>query len=236
MNKLKTASWNVINQDVVLKTVDLKMLVSNRINVPVELEPYFDSFEERLVEKELIFLYGNREFLVTYEYSYDQSVLSFKQDFRILLRENCHNYFELLTNDKKIDKSLCPKIRLKKVGNSIYEMQLIDMELLNDSKDYYSDEVLILEESQLYKSMKQYNLSKKRVKSILEYHGLDCSLCGFSFVKTYGAMAINCISIYPNLDVTNGNINKRYIPICSNCKTALNNSKVSLDSLRARLN
>ncbi len=88
-----------------------------------------------------------------------------------------------------------------------------------------------------------YERSAEARTICLNYHGLNCSVCGFNFEKFYGEVGSGFIHVHhlkPLSEIRNGyqlNPIKDLRPVCPNCHAMLHQRKpaYSIDELKAKL-
>ena len=76
----------------------------------------------------------------------------------------------------------------------------------------------------------KYERSAKGREKCIEYHGLDCAVCGFNFEKIYGEIGCGFIHVHhiSQLSTTGEYIldpEKDLIPICANCHAMIHKRK-----------
>lgn len=136
-------------------------------------------------------------------------------------------------------------------GKALEVMDTVPVTILWGFEEYLED-VTYLGEDEFSENQSLYEGSYKTVKvnlyernkvardKCLEYHGYNCSICGFDFYKTYGEIGKNFIHIHHIIPLYK--INKEYIvdpikdliPICPNCHSIIHRRKpeLSIDELK----
>jgi hypothetical protein len=114
--------------------------------------------------------------------------------------------------------------------------------------EYYPDEIT---EPEKYKegatktvSVNVYEQSSAARKSCIEYHGWNCSTCGFNFEHRYGGIGKEFIHVHHLKSLAK--VDDRYEvdpvndlrPVCPNCHAMLHKEKppISIEDLRSLLN
>lgn len=120
-------------------------------------------------------------------------------------------WYDYFYNNKDSLES-APIMRLEKMNHSLYKVEFID--LLKHIKDHKQCNEAVS------KSPCDIDFAN-RIKAI-EYHGLSCSVCGFSFEKVYGRAGKGFIEVHQVLKLENAEDNgidyaNNIFTVCSNC-------------------
>ncbi|MCF6213353.1 MAG: HNH endonuclease [Flavobacteriaceae bacterium] len=116
----------------------------------------------------------------------------------------------------------------------------------NYQTDYFPD--LISEEGEEYEgtkktiSVNKYERSSKARENAIEFHGLNCKVCGINFVNKYGKIGEDFIHIHHLIPIHEIGINYKIdyktdlIPVCPNCHAMLhrkiNGAEPTIDELK----
>lgn len=136
-------------------------------------------------------------------------------------------------------------------GKVLEVKDTVPVTILWGFEDYLQD-VIHLDEDEFFEEHSLYEGSYKTVKvnvyernkeardKCLEYHGYNCSICGFDFYEIYGEVGKNFIHVHHIIPLYK--INTEYkidpindlIPICPNCHAMIHRRKpeLSVDELK----
>lgn len=233
-------SWELLNSEVALKTVDKSVFIYNSTGVPMGIRSFFDDTLRRNENKTIKLVYKNREYLASFQLDNlekPRSKIIWKSDFRDLIKEILPNYYDLFASNQNIDNIDLPRIRFERYEKDTYLIDFIIPDLIASDigSEEFQDNIEIKEGSLEGGVIDYYGKKHERNplnrRKAIEYHGTICKICNFDFEDVYGKRGRNYIEIHHIKPLSTLNseivIDPRYdlIPVCANCHRIIHRDK-----------
>jgi 5-methylcytosine-specific restriction protein A len=239
---IKYNSWELLNNNIALKTVDRSVLIHNSSGVPIGMRDFFNIKLEPGNSETIKFEHYNKTYDVNYQmdrFINPRTKINWRADFRDFIRLKLNKYYKGINENKNNKSTRMPKIRLEKQGEKIYSIQFIIPEEIhkdNLNEEFSEDNTDFVREDnkegrQTYYYSKKYERNYSNRLEAIEYHGTKCMICGFDFERVYGERGIGFIEIHhinplSNLEEeTLINPKKDLIPVCANCHRIIHREK-----------
>lgn len=233
-NSLKSYSWEVISEDVVIKELDKSAFLHHGTGIPKDVRGFFNATDmERGERREIILEYRRNVYHARLEMdkqSSPRSRLLWKADFSEIIRNRFPSVYSYFLHDEDELFSEIPKLRFEKRSNnsdgySVECLSLIDSKVLID--DLESEETewyeLRTEGNLVNYYGRRYERDPVNRKRAIEIHGLSCVACGFNFEAVYGERGKDFIEVHhiKPLSAIKEEIiidpKEDLVPVCSNC-------------------
>lgn len=121
-------SWELVNSDVVLKTLDRSAFLYNSTSVAMGVRSYFDEELGRGETKKIKLIYKGKEYYADFvldNLENPRSSIRWNNDFGDIIKETLPEYYSLFKNEKDRDSILLPKIKFQKEKEDIYLIDFI---------------------------------------------------------------------------------------------------------------
>ena len=228
-------SWNVINENTVIKKCDTSFFEHNGSGVPKQIKWFFAAEELKYGDKRMITLiYSGKEYNVRLE-------LVKNDRCRIIWHSDlAHKFTSFFSPDTEAF------IRFYKQATDTYSVEFLDDTILdNEKEDPYESEVTSQKEGRKKEYyVSTYERKPKNRKKAIEIHGTTCMICGFDFESVYGEAGRNFIEVHhvkPLYEVGEEivvNPETDLVCICANCHRIIHRKKdkvYSVEEVKAML-
>ncbi len=240
-------SWYIASCNIFIKETDKSVFFHNGTGIPANIREFFDISNIKSGDKINVQLYYKNVLYDAHLEADFQPVprtrLMWSSKFSMLLRNELPGWYEYFS---KTDKSIlyAPKIRFEKIEDKIqsYNVEFIDInEIKLDLEIDIDDYQPYAEGSVKMYYHKKYERNLTNRNKAIEYHGLQCIVCGFDFEKHYGIRGKGFIEIHhsrPLSTLENETIidpKTDLVPVCSNCHKMIHRRKdniLSIDELK----
>lgn len=247
-------SWELLSEDILLKTVDKSVFLYNGTGVPMNIRSFFDNSLGRGEQKLIKLVHKDKEYLANFQLDNlenPRSRIIWKADFRDLIKDTLPEYYDLFSTLQDIMGINLPKIRFEKYKKDIYIVDFItpdniykdlDSEETEDNagtKDY--NEENNTEGKVKYYYGKKYERNPENRRKAIEYHGTKCKICNFDFEKVYGKRGRGYIEIHHIKPLSSLESETKIdpktdlIPVCANCHRMIHREKdnvLSIEEMR----
>ncbi len=233
---IEAYSWEVLNADVAIKSIDKSCIEHNGTGIPQEILFFFNA-EQLSKSKNIKLLFRGESISVRLKITNSRLRMFWPKRFSRSLERH-------LPEGRKPDEYGLG-MRLSKLnGNATeFDVQLIEeVRVINDAQDpddrphqgstegrkrtYYGT---------------RYERDPKNRKRALEIHGYVCKACGFDFGNVYGERGLGYIEVHHTKPLGEGSSEiyvdpqKDLIPLCANCHRIVHRFRdqvLSLDELK----
>ncbi|QSX09665.1 HNH endonuclease [Alkalibacter rhizosphaerae] len=195
------------------------------------------NFNER---KDIKLKYKDADYDAHFEFDSKETArtrLFWKSDFKDVLAREFKEYYDVLVNDLDFGDAELPKIRLEKIDQYNFSIELIVPNEIEE--DFDSEEAENnLEYSEIrpegnvkYIYGKKYERDPVNRANAIKYHGTICKICGFDFEEVYGQRGKGYIEIHHIKPLSfigeEVKINPitDLIPVCANCHRMIHRRK-----------
>lgn len=223
---IRAYSWEVLTDRVAIKRMDKSAFLHHGTAIPKEICFFFDltlSAPARSPKARLV-VQG-----ISYAAHFQKALgsryrLFWKSDLSNHIRHNFPGLHRAYLEDGSMAET-APIMRFEKLEKGQY---LIDFflpgEIVKDVRAEDHEEAAARPEGALKEFYgKRYERDPRNRRTAIEYHGLRCKVCGFSFSDFYGARGEGFIEIHHIKPL--GAIKKReavnpitdLLPVCANC-------------------
>lgn len=234
-------SWEVLSEDVLIKTADKSVFLHHGTGVPQDIRKYFGIDNLLKGEKQpVLLIFGNQHFKAEFQLDKQESPrarLFWKNDFVKLLKRQFPNWQEFELEDQAPSDS-APKIRFEVLGQAKIKVDFIDPTIITSDVDDLSENQPTSKDgaARIFYGTKYERDHKNRVKAI-QYHGTTCVICGFSYQNIYGERGLGYIEVHhikplhtlkeemivdPKTDL---------FPVCANCHRMIHRRKTHILSI-----
>ncbi|WP_286145483.1 HNH endonuclease [Bacillus sp. AFS077874] len=252
---LKSFSWEIISEDLAIKTLDKSAFLHHGTGIPRDIRGYFNVQQmEKGERKEIVLEYRENVYLAVIEMenrNTSRTRLFWKSDFSDVIKNRfpkVYMYFKDKEEGSEID---VPKLNFQKVRG---ESNKYIVELLSpiDNKviveDIESEEIewdeLRTDGKIITYYGKRYERDPINRKRAIEIHGLSCLACGFNFEEIYGDRGKDFIEVHhvKPLSTIGEEVSidpmEDLVPVCSNCHRMIHRKKekvLTIEELRVIL-
>ncbi len=238
----KYYSWEIISEDVAVKSCDKSFFDYNGSGLPEEVRPFFGA--EALKEGERIDISLKFRGLFYNAHVIRESPQVGLGRTRIFWETKLGN---LLSENYKAGQSL-PSARFQKIKNGTFDFEFIYIKEIEEEKTNFreSEEFIAGKEGKKkYFYTARYERKPENRAAAIKIHGLRCMACGFDFEEVYGVLGRDFIEVHhikplayldEEVDV---NPKTDLICLCSNCHSMIHrnrNHTLSLEELKSCIN
>jgi len=243
---IKSHSWSLLSDTVVVKELDKSSFLHNGTGVPHQLRPFFGLVEFTPSDsKEVILHHRRKEYHARFEMDKElkRMRLFWRADFADVLKNILPDWFDAFSQDRK-NPFERPILRFKRVphDDTEYELEFIcPADIRLDVEAEISEEEPRSEGALKEFYGKRYERDTRNRAKAIEIHGMVCIICGFDFEEKYGIRGKGFIEIHhtkPLSSMENEQIIKPetdLVPVCSNCHRMIHRRRdevLSVEQLR----
>lgn len=221
----KFYSWEIIDDITAIKNCDKSFFQHKGSGVPKEIRWFFDSEDiQNGEQKPLILKYENNEYNAHIEMESSQlsrTRMFWKSELKKEFDEVLKNY-----RIKSGEENGYPSLEFKKIDDNTYEIEFIELGLLND-ESINPLETIEIENRVEGKRKKiyttKYERSPENREKAIKIHGTRCMVCDFDFEEAYGELGKDFIEVhhtkplYSLEDEVEINPEEDLVCLCSNC-------------------
>lgn len=213
--KSVNTSWEVLTDEIAVKSTDLSSLKYNEIRVTNEVKDYFHLANMAKHERRDIFLHYNDMAYpcVIYLDSYEKGrgKLRWGKKFRSVFSDLVAGYFFEDNQGESV-----PLLRFRKIDHLNYEICLIFVREIIENT--FEVDPRLLSPREAYRLVEENFMW--RIET-MKYHGNQCALCGMDYVEIYGDPGKGRMQIHLREDLEGEEIHPHVatdlMPICANC-------------------
>lgn len=235
----KFYSWNIISDKVAIKNCDKSFFEHRVSGIPKEIRWFFGvesiSRGERI---EIILLYEGKRYKAHIEMNNFGSLRT-----RIIWISDLKKEFDEILikyREQSEKRDEYPSIQFIKVSEGCYEVEFIDLEVLNDT-DTNPLETIETEHGLEGKKVKIYTTKYERDpanrKEAIKLHGTRCMVCDFDFEEVYGELGKDFIEVHHTKPLysleheVEVNPKEDLVCLCSNCHRMIHRNKNKIMSV-----
>lgn len=221
----KFYSWEIINDITAIKNCDKSFFQHRGSGVPKEIRWFFDCENIQNGEQiPLILIYKNNEYN-----SHIEMETSKLSRTRIFWKIDLKKEFDKILKDYRIKSEKedeYPSIKFTKIFGNTYEVEFIELDLLND-ENINPLETIEIENGLEGKRKKiyttKYERSSENRKKAIQIHGTRCMVCDFDFEEVYGELGKDFIEVHHTKPLSSLeqeiviNPKEDLVCLCSNC-------------------
>lgn len=235
----KFYSWEVINAIVAIKKCDKSFFEHRGSGVPKEIRWFFNAENISNGEQiKLTLIYEGKEYGAHIDMESSKNSRT-----RIFWRGDLKKEFDQILikyREQSEKRNEYPSIQFIKVSEGCYEVEFIDLEILNDT-DTNPLETIETEHGLEGKKVKIYTTKYERDpanrKEAIKLHGTRCMVCDFDFEEVYGELGKDFIEVHHTKPLysleheVEVNPKEDLVCLCSNCHRMIHRNKNKIMSV-----
>ena len=226
MYPLEAYSWRILSSDVAIKQMDKSSFLHHGSGVPKDLAFYFDAAATD-PRKDITLLHDGQEFegVIQPDPRQDRVRLFWKKDFDDRIIGYFPEEYHCFKEDKAVEHP--PELRFSRVdGYKVYRVDFIAPGKIEETPTGLPEEKLPAPQFEGAKKVVSTTVRKRSAINrhlAIQYHGLNCVVCGFNFERVYGERGKGFIEVHHLTPLHEAsekqNIDPRtdLLPLCSNC-------------------
>lgn len=254
-------SWTILFENVAIKHMDKSCFLHRGSVIPLEIRKFFGVENLKLGQKITVyFKYECKlyEAFISNLKHRDLTRLFWKPDFSEVIRREFPDYYfnykenRIQVTEKEIPRLLFQRTEEENVYVVHFEIgSLININNLSDIIELDLESIRVerygigqgKEDIQVYGD--KHELDPMLRKKTIEFHGLNCSVCGFNFEEVYGERGKDFIEIHHIKPIPmeigerlRVNYETDFVPICANCHRMIHrryDEVVSIEELKEML-